>query len=103
MINLAVIELKDIIKYLIKITLIIAIAIGLTKFFTSFKTKLNIDKSSFLSCLDTVIPSIKNVNKKDEIEQNKKDFNPIKMTLGIELGMADSISNGRRKHRKCKH
>ena len=39
MINLAVIELKDIVKYLIKITLIIVIVVFLTKFFSGFKTK----------------------------------------------------------------
>ena len=64
MINLAVIELKDIIKYLIKLTITIAIIVGLTKFFSGFKTKLNVDKNSFLACLDVVIPSMKNVNKK---------------------------------------
>ena len=89
MINLAVIELKDIIKYFVKITLIIAIIVGLTKYFSSFKTKLNIDKNSFLSCLDTVIPSIRSVNKK---EQNaKNNIEPLKMALGVELGMMDSI------------
>ena len=90
MINLAVIELKDIIKYLIKITLLIAIIVGLTKYFSGFKTKLNIDKNSFLSCLDTVIPSIISVNKK---EQNaKNNIEPLKMALGVELGMLDSIA-----------
>ena len=89
MINLAVIELKDIIKYLIKITLLIAIIVGLTKYFSGFKTKLNIDKNSFLSCLNTVIPSIRSVNKK---EQNaKNNIEPLKMALGVELGMMDSI------------
>ena len=89
MINLAVIELKDIIKYLIKITLLIAIIVGLTKYFSGFKTKLNIDKNSFLSCLDTVIPSIRSVNKK---EQNaKNNIEPLKMALGVELGIMDSI------------
>lgn len=89
MINLAVIELKDIIKYLIKITLLIAIIVGLTKYFSGFKIKLNIDKNSFLSCLDTVIPSIRSVNKK---EQNaKNNIEPLKMALGVELGMMDSI------------
>ena len=89
MINLAVIELKDIIKYLIKITLLIAIIVGLTKYFSGFKTKLNIDKNSFLSCLDTVIPSIRSVNKK---EQNaKNNIETLKMALGVELGMMDSI------------
>ena len=66
MINLAVIELKDIVKYLIRITLIIVVVVFLTKYFSNFKTKLNTQKNSFLSCLDTVVPSIKTVNKKDE-------------------------------------
>ena len=66
MINLAVIELKDIVKYLIKITLLIVVVVGLTKYFSSFKTQLNISKNSFLSCLDTVIPSMKSVNKKED-------------------------------------
>lgn len=92
MINLAVIELKDIIKYLIKITILIAIVIGLTKYFSSFKTKLNLDKNSFLSCLDTVIPSIKNVNKKEETKTaNNKNIDPLKMALSLELGMIDSV------------
>ncbi len=90
MINLAVVELKDIVKYLIKITIVIVIAVGLTKYFSSFKTKLNIDKNSLLSCLDTVIPSIKNVNKKDEVQASSKNIEPLKMALGVELGMMDS-------------
>lgn len=89
MINLAVIELRDIIKYLIKITLLIAIIVGLTKYFSGFKTKLNIDKNSFLSCLDTVIPSIRSVNKKEQNSKNK--IEPLKMALSMELGMIDSI------------
>ena len=78
MINLAVIELKDIIKYLIKISVVIVIIVGLTKYFSSFKNKLNTEKNSFLACLDTVIPSIKNVNKKENKEQINKNINPLK-------------------------
>lgn len=91
MINLAVIELKDIFKYIIKITLVIFVVVGLTKYFSSFKTKLNLEKSSFLSCLDTVIPSIKNINKKDENEDNNNKIQPLKLALGLELGMMDSL------------
>ena len=47
MINLAVIELKDIMKYLIKITILIVIVISLTKFFSNFKTKINIEKDEY--------------------------------------------------------
>ena len=93
MINLAVIELKDIIKYLVKLTILIVCVVMLTKYFSSFKTKLNIDKSSFLSCLDTVIPSIKNVNKKEEATtgQTNKGIDPLKMALSVELSMIDSV------------
>lgn len=90
MINLAVIELKDIIKYLVKITIVIVIIVGLTKYFSSFKMKLNLTKNTFLSCLDTVIPSIKNVNKTEEEKSAK--IEPLKMALELELGMIDSIT-----------
>lgn len=89
MINLAVIELKDIVKYLIKITLVIVIVVGLTKYFSGLKTQINISKNSFLSCLDTVIPSIKSVNKKEN--KNTKQLEPLKMALGVELGMIDTV------------
>ena len=90
MINLAVIELKDIVKYLVKITLLIVVVVGLTKYFSSFKTQLNISKNSFLSCLDTVIPSMKSVNKKED--NNIKQIEPLKMPLGVELGMIDTVT-----------
>lgn len=92
MINLAVIELKDIIKYLVKITIVISIVVILTKYFSNLKTKLNVEKSSFLACFDTVIPSIKNVNKKEEnVSDKKTNFEPLKMALDVELSMIDSI------------
>ena len=92
MIHLAVIELRDIIKYLLKIAILIVIVISLTKFFSNFKTKINIEKSSFLSCLDVTIPSIKNVNKESENIQLNPDVKPLKVALDIELGMIDSIA-----------
>ena len=91
MINLAVIQLKDIIKYLLKLTIVITVIVGLTKYFTNLKIKLNIEKNSFLSCLDTVIPSIKNVNAKEENKTAKVE--PLKMALGLELGVIDSIKS----------
>ena len=93
MINLAVIELKDIIKYLIKITIIILLAVGLTKFFSSFKTKLNIEKNSFLSCLDVVIPSMGDINKTEQSTKkvDKAEIKPLKMVLETELGLIDTL------------
>ena len=91
MINLAVIELKDIVKYLIKITLIIVIVVFLTKFFSGFKTKLNTEKNPLLECLDTVVPSISTVNKKETIIAETNKMEPLKMALEIELGVIDSL------------
>ena len=91
MINLAVIDLKDIIKYLIKVTILIAVVVILTKFFSGFKTKLNISKNSLLSFLDITIPSIKLSNNNEEkIVNNVIEKKPLKMVLGLELGVLDS-------------
>ena len=98
MINLAVIQLKDIIKYLLKLTIVITVIVGLTKYFTNLKIKLNIEKNSFLSCLDTVIPSIKNVNAKEENKTAKVE--PLKMALGLELGVIDSIKSNEKEEGK---
>lgn len=99
MINLAVVEIKDVIKYLVKITVVVMVVIGLTRYFSSFKTKIDfttkeIQAETFLSCLDTTIPSIKEWNQKDE-ENNIGKTNTtgaLKMALGVELGMMDSLS-----------
>ena len=91
MINLAVIELKDIVKYLVKITIMIVVAVALTKFFSSFKTKLNIDKNSFLKCLDITIPSIKLSTQEENTASTQETKKPLKMALEIELGILDSL------------
>ena len=92
MINLAVIELKDIVKYLLKITIIIVVAVALTKFFSSFKTKINIEKNSLLKCLDIAIPSIKLSAQKEENGTNLANKNkPLKMALELELSVIDSL------------
>ena len=91
MINLAVIELKDIVKYLVKITITIVIVIALTKFFSGFKNNLNIDKNAFLSCLDIEIPSIKLANKEENMQTNMQPQKPLKMALDMELGILGSV------------
>lgn len=101
MINLAVIEMKDIIKYLVRITITITVVVALTRYFLNFRTNLQngveeIKNQTFLSCLDTVIPSIKNVN---HMEDNsiKNTESPLKMALKVELGMIDSVENQEKK------
>ena len=96
MINLAVIEIKDIIKYLVRITITITIVITLTRYFFNIKVSLQnraegIKNETFLSCLDMVIPSINNVNKEENTSQNVS--NPLKFALELELGMMDKLQS----------
>lgn len=91
---MAVFSLKDIIKYLIKLTIIIAIVIGFTRYFYTAKenianqTKL-INVTSLISCLDITIPGIASVNKHDE---NVERINPLRKNLELELGMLIALN-----------
>lgn len=92
MINLAVLNLKDIGKYLIKITVVLVVLWTLSRFFSNSKIKeLNlpnkIDSSKMLGCLDETIPGIKQVNKKENIEVDIQNIDPIKAILETQLGM----------------
>lgn len=49
MINMAVISLKDIIKYLVKITIVILIVVGLTRYFLSIKNNAEKPRSTEIS------------------------------------------------------
>lgn len=95
MINLAVLNLKDIIKYLLKFLLIIVILWSFSKFFSRNKIKqanigISLDNSKFLECIDETIPGMKQLNNK-EIETNIKNTNPLKTMLKLELSMIDNI------------
>lgn len=91
MINLAVFSLRDILKYLIKITIVIAVVIGLIRYSSTAKDTISnsIKNVSMISCLDTTIPGIASVNNEG---QTKKDFNFLKSTLDIQLGMLTSVT-----------
>lgn len=92
MINMAVVSLKDIIKYFIKLTIVITVVIGIIKYSTNIQ---NISRAevfqsnSFLSCLDTTIPGIASVNHEETQKQNA--LNPLELALGIELEMMSSV------------
>lgn len=94
MINMAVISLKDIIKYLLKLTIAVAMLLGMIKYFSSSKTKLGkldaFQTDTFLSCLDIAVPGIANVNQEEKKE--KVSLEPLKLALGIELEMITSVS-----------
>ncbi len=90
MINLAVINLKEVVKYLVKITTIITVVVALTRYFSTYKNALanKISNKTFLNCLNETIPGIKTTNKK---EYETKDVEPLKMMLSLEMAMIDSI------------
>ena len=95
MINMAVFSLKDIIKYLIKITIIITIVVGLMRYFYTAKDNISkqaqaIEGAPLISCLDTTIPGIASLNKE---ETEKVQINPLKRVLEMQLGMLNSIKD----------
>lgn len=100
MINLAVINLKDIGKYLVKI-IIALIALWLFgKFLFSFNTKQSteifskIDGSKLLSLLDETIPGMKQINNKEEIiETDIEKIDALKVIFGTQLGMIYNVKN----------
>ncbi len=100
MINLAVINLKDIGKYLIRIIL----ALMLLWFFSKFLLNLNknqstnifskIDGNKLLSCLDETIPGMKQINDKEEIiETDIEKIDTLKVIFKTQLGMIYNVKN----------
>lgn len=104
MINLAVINLKDIGKYLIRIIL----ALMLLWFFSKFLLNLNknqstnifskIDGNKLLSCLDETIPGMKQINNNEEIiETDIEKIDTLKVIFKTQLGMIYNVKNGENK------
>ena len=96
MINMAVLNLKDIVKYLIKFTVVIAVVIGLTKYFSTARVNVaqkaeEIEGVSFVACLDTTIPGIATTNQKEKTEKIKRS--PFESMLQLNLGMINSLKN----------
>ena len=90
MINLAVINIKEVIKYLVKVTIIITVVVALTRYFSTYSSSIvnKISDKTFLNCLDETIPGIKTMNKK---EYKTDEVEPLKMMLSMEMPMIDSI------------
>lgn len=96
MINMAVLNLKDIVKYLIKITLVIAMVIGLTKYFSTAKASVakkaeELEGVSFTSCLDVTIPGIADNKPKEETKEMQ--VSPLEKMLYLNLGMLNSLKD----------
>ena len=85
MFNVTVLRLKDIIKYIVCIFVLILIIFSATKYFSNVKeetkevtqkvenVKNQISNNSLLSCLDATIPVVASINKQDEQENNEEN------------------------------
>ena len=98
MINMAVINLKDIIKYLVKITIVIIIVVSITRYFSSIKADVekttksitnSVEKQTFLSCLDVTVPGIEQTHNTNNTANNENDV--LEKMLSVNLGMIDNI------------
>lgn len=107
MINLAVINLKDIGKYLIKIIIALIALWLLGKFLFSFNTKQSteifskIDGTKLLSLLDETIPGMKQINNEEDIfETDIENIDTLKVIFSTQLGMIYNVKNEENKEVK---
>lgn len=111
MFNVTIINIKDIMKYLVSLTLIIAILLVLTRYFSNLQENEDIkfkisDKfgeiinKSYVNCLDKTIPCIENVNEeinKIAKEDDETEDGLLKKLLKVELSQ---IENEKRQMRE---
>lgn len=100
MVNVTVINRKDVVKYLVRIGIAIIMVSILARYFSGLKEK-NISnmakieeesKKAFISCLDDAIPTIQEVNKNEIGDLDNDNYvEPLKLALTKELGVLNSI------------
>lgn len=94
MFNVAVVNVKDILKYLVSITITFFLVMFVTRFFSSLnekeKNKISqIMQTSLLICLDEIIPGIKETNRELKCSEESliNENNILGELLKIELAM----------------
>ena len=101
MINVTVINIKSIIKYLL-IAGILVIIIGSikqihknTNNLDTSKLSINLENINFISCIEDTLPKIKQNNNIQKIQEETKQITSrstyLRKMLGVELGMLDKI------------
>ena len=95
MINLAVINKKDLIRYILKFTIFILIIIVASKVLVgnkeNFKFSLDfINEKEVIGFLDETIPGISQLNTKENNEETHDKINPLELALKMELGAIDT-------------
>lgn len=107
MFNVAVLKMRDIIKYLVGIIITISVVVYAARYFSSIKGKVKEDKKqskievfqfgSLTSCLDKTIPTMSNINEEyNEIEKENDKIsstNYLEEFLKTEIGSIKGIEN----------
>lgn len=107
MFNVAVLKMRDIIKYLVGIIITISVVVYAAGYFSSIKGKVKEDKKqtkievfqfgSLTSCLDKTIPTMSNINEEyNEIEKENDKIsstNYLEEFLKTEIGSIKGIEN----------
>ena len=94
MINLAVINKKDLIKYVLKFTVFILIIILSSNILLGTKEKLTfnfINEKEVTAFLDETIPGISQLNTKEEKEKLYDNMNPLELALKMQISALDTI------------
>ncbi len=99
MINLAVVNLKDIVRYTLKTCAILLVLWIMYQFFS--KSTINnttivasFDKATLIECIDEMIPGIRQLNNKEIYTLEETDIekvNPSKLMLGMQIEMLNNL------------
>ena len=106
MFNVTVLRLKDIVKYIICIFVLILLIFSITNYFSGTKKNTEqvtqkvenvtnqLSSHSLLSCLDATLPVVASINRNDEKEKEKLSENDIlKSMLETQISSIDEIQN----------
>jgi len=99
MINVKVLNIKDILKYLVKLTIILIITVGITRYFSDLKIKkekvslikmnINISQIRIKLIKNSLQDTVPLLNKKESTNNIDETF--IEKILNMELGMSKNI------------
>lgn len=96
MINMAVLNLKDIIKYIVKITILVTVVIGLTKYLSQNQSNIKNqiqetnNKKLMTSFINIALP-VTNTESINETSTKLASIDPLKLALGMELKAINSL------------
>lgn len=98
MINMAVVSLKDVLKYILKITILLTVVIGITKYLSqngnNIKNQIQETNNSkiMLSVMNITLPIV-NTKSVSETSTKLASIDPLKLLIDTELKAITSIEN----------